>query len=660
MKQFNGRLSLGDSPISYPVIVRIEGNGIAIDGGLSLPENSPPDLVKQIWYFQDLDTSVPLTGNTEEVLLSHDKQPGATLYVADPEFVSTLAVKAPGLTARSWRLTGLNPAGGITATVAALAGLIYVSDFSPAKTIARVIPDSARTSLGLNVIKSFTKRKKVCSERNGQRALEMIMSKLSKAAGLEKPFKVTVLDWQLVNAFAAPGGQLVLTRGLIRRASSADMVAGVMAHEMGHGIEYHPEAGLVRAIGMSAAGEFFFTGSSSTLKNIGLVLATLSYTREAEREADNHALTILKKSGTAAKPLADFFASLEKKSGKSSLGKVLKKYRFLSTHPPNPERAKLFAAQKTYPTTPILSAKQWQDLRDICGRAPTRQEREKKLKERLKKRIETQSALLAADPNNTKALQKRAIAYSRLKQYDKALADANRLIELEPGKARHWSRRAYLHHYMKKYDEAVADYTKAIELDPDKSFRYAARARLYARQNKTDKAIADLSHAISLSPKNTNYLKRRGDLYTRQKNFQSAIYDYNALLAIAPKRTSVYVARAVAKRELKDFTGALADLDHVIKLSPRYAYAYFQRGETFNAMDRTKEAIASYSKSIEIHKPYLRALFARAQAYEKLGTRDAAIADYRRMQTIATKYQKSIQLKLKAQARLKALSDTKP
>ncbi len=104
----------------------------------------------------------------------------------------------------------------------------------------------------------------------------------------------------------------MLTRGLIAKADSPDEVAGVLAHEMGHGIEMHPETALVRALGLSAAAELMLGGSGGTLANIGIVLAQLSYTRDAERNADRHALEILKGAGVSAQGLAEFFTRVTK------------------------------------------------------------------------------------------------------------------------------------------------------------------------------------------------------------------------------------------------------------------------------------------------------------------------------------------------------------
>ena len=113
---------------------------------------------------------------------------------------------------------------------------------------------------------------------------------------------------------AAPGGQIILTRGLVQTAGSPDEVAGVLAHELGHALELHPETGIVRAMGLAAATQLIFAGSAGTVSNVGMVLTQLRYTRIAEREADAHAVRMLKGAGISAKGFGDFFERLEGKA----------------------------------------------------------------------------------------------------------------------------------------------------------------------------------------------------------------------------------------------------------------------------------------------------------------------------------------------------------
>ena len=189
------------------------------------------------------------------------------------------------------------------------------------------------------------------------------------SSGLDggRTFNVTVVDLGLVNAFATPGNRIVLTRGLIEKAGSADEVAGVLAHEIGHAVALDPETGIVRAIGMSAAVELMF-GGSGTVSNIGVLLAQLSYTRQAEAQADETALRLLEKAGISAKGFGQFFRRVNKEgdAGSDSAGGIA---GMLRTHPPTAERIRRVDAANTYRATPALSPEQWQAMKAMCPKA---------------------------------------------------------------------------------------------------------------------------------------------------------------------------------------------------------------------------------------------------------------------------------------------------
>jgi serine/threonine protein kinase/Tfp pilus assembly protein PilF len=76
------------------------------------------------------------------------------------------------------------------------------------------------------------------------------------------------------------------------------------------------------------------------------------------------------------------------------------------------------------------------------------------------------SKAIDLDPKYGHALHGRAVVYSNLHQYGKALADRTRIIDLEPKNAWAWTNRAVAYWNLHKYDKALADCTKAIELDP--------------------------------------------------------------------------------------------------------------------------------------------------------------------------------------------------
>ena len=288
---FSGRLTDGRSASSRMVTVRL-ARALELDPGGAVPET---------WAFHRLRPAVPLGKRSADVLLSSQDHPGATLFVAEPAFVKAILAVAPQLsqTAERWRYA--KPALLATAVVGLIAAAVYAFDLSPAAGIARMLPHDVRVLIGEQSVKSFTSGHKFCNAPAGTQALDAMAKKLSDAAGPGARFSVKVVDWDMVNAFAMPGEQVVLMRGLIEKAENPDEVAGVLAHEMGHGLALHPEAGIIRAIGIAAGMEMVLTGSSGTLGNIGGMLLQMQFTRQAETDADTHALELLR----GARILAD-------------------------------------------------------------------------------------------------------------------------------------------------------------------------------------------------------------------------------------------------------------------------------------------------------------------------------------------------------------------
>lgn len=334
-------------------------------GGLEITVASP--YARYVWPYAGLKAGEPLRSHAVDVLLSSTETPSATLFVPSSAFAAALRGYAPHLTASAERWRHARPWVFAAAFICGLIALIYAAGWSPIRSFAGILPESWRQRLGDQAVGSMTEGHKICSASDGVAAMIKLSTRLSTAAGTSKPFKVVVYDWSLMNAFAVPGGQVVITKGLIDKAQSADEVAGVLAHEMGHGIELHPETGIIRAIGLAAAVELMMGGAGGTLANVGLLLAQLGYTRVAEHEADLQALRLLKGAGISVQGLGDFFKRVEKIEDEDGFGKAMKQFDLLRTHPPTAERAELVRRQGRYPATPALDEASWRDLKAICA-----------------------------------------------------------------------------------------------------------------------------------------------------------------------------------------------------------------------------------------------------------------------------------------------------
>lgn len=361
---FEGRFSDGKTAAAQDVRIALSPRGLLI-----WFEKDGREL---IWPYGALETSEPLSPHAIDALVSYTYQPGASLFVPHGQFARALAKAAPHLTTRAARRRAAVPWLWAAAGVVAVLTLVSLAELSPARTLARMMPDTVRISLGDHSIRSLTDSRPICKTQSGNEAVQSMVQRLVGGSDHKPAFQVVVVDWDLVNAFATPGNRIVLTRGLIESAKSADEVAGVLAHEMGHAALLHPETSLVRVIGMSAAVELLLGGGSGTLANVGVLLTQLSYTRQAEEEADEEALKRLETSGISAKGLGDFFRRVSKMESPDGNSKQegATFLDMLRTHPPTSERIRRVDHAHRYPATPALSNAQWIALQSICTAKP--------------------------------------------------------------------------------------------------------------------------------------------------------------------------------------------------------------------------------------------------------------------------------------------------
>lgn len=351
--EFAGLYSDGATAAARRVTVRFRDEALEISG--------EDGSILVVWSFGALVSSGPLERG-EPANLGNRALPDARLFIDSPQFVDQLLAAAPHLTRGAERVRVLLPLIAALAVIAALIGAVWASGWSPAASIANLIPDTMRRMMGEHVVRFMTTGKPACTAGGGGAALDKLVLRLNEGTDGSDHFSVIVADVGMVNAFAAPGERIVVSRQLIDFVHSPEELAGIIAHEMGHGILRHPETGLVRSMGISAIITLFSGGDAGQLGNLGSLLLQFSYTREAERQADRQALTIMRRAELPAEPFAEFFDRLRKTEGDWSGGVI----DIFSTHPSLPERIDTVKGQPSYPHRTLLSGEEWQQLRSIC------------------------------------------------------------------------------------------------------------------------------------------------------------------------------------------------------------------------------------------------------------------------------------------------------
>lgn len=243
-----------------------------------------------------------------------------------------------------------------------------------AQSLAIVVPSSWESQLGSQVRKAIIEDlarstgqdldQIECNGTIGSKMLDKMVARLEPHIDSKLPLKVSVVKLDSMNAFAMPGGHIIIFDGLLRFARNADEVAGVLAHEAAHVERHHPNRKLIESGSTTVVLSLLFGdfGGRDLVLNLGRLLFTASYSRTMELEADRDAVETLQRAGVDAVPLARFLERIAARQGH-----LEERIGWLLSHPVSSDRAvairKLVTPGRR---TPVLDEGEFSALRLIC------------------------------------------------------------------------------------------------------------------------------------------------------------------------------------------------------------------------------------------------------------------------------------------------------
>lgn len=239
------------------------------------------------------------------------------------------AVRQPGTLKHRFRL-----GWGLLALVllAPLLGLVLflLNADRVADWVVDKVPVAQEARLGELVLAQTRLQMKLIDRGPAVEALAAIGARLTE--GSPHRYRWFVAQRPEVNAFAAPGGVVVVFSGLLTTAATAEELAGVLAHEVAHAELRHSLRGMIKGLGLRAlvallAGDI----SDNVLTGAATRLTELRFSRDAEREADANGLQRLLAARISPHGMLRFYERLtaEQRPTPPAL---------LSTHPASGER----------------------------------------------------------------------------------------------------------------------------------------------------------------------------------------------------------------------------------------------------------------------------------------------------------------------------------
>lgn len=355
-----------------PCLVQIEAHGLTVTYA---PDQDGAESRSESVRFSELSVSAGGLNHDQLVLHWAGSTGQKTLYLKNPDVIRAFRQMAPDHMSRPLEQAAEQVRqarqrhrvvwGLVSGTVLALVlGLWFGSDAFVELAVNR-IPVEWEQKLGESAYREFLTGQDVMKDGLAVAAVrEMTQRLASHVPNNPYRFEVTVVKSDVVNAFALPGGYVVVFTGLMKKAESPEEVAGVLAHELNHVLQRHGLERIIKQLGFVAVVSIVLgnpPGLGGVMKQLGVELMTLKFGRAQETEADTTGLDLLYRAKINPEGMITFFQRLVEKDE----GRV----EWLSSHPMSSARADHLKArlaempkQKTEPFS-----LEWSKVREVLG-----------------------------------------------------------------------------------------------------------------------------------------------------------------------------------------------------------------------------------------------------------------------------------------------------
>lgn len=249
-----------------------------------------------------------------------------------------------------WRLKGSGAVrssswlGTFLLIAAIVVALYFGIDLMSYAAVQRV-PPAVESQLSSVALGRISKNKLFDIDADAVRRVQEVGSRLTGALG-STPYKFEfhVMHRDEINAYAVPGGLVMLNSGLVAKLPDDAALAAVISHEMGHVVNRHALRLLLRDAGFFACAGVMAGEAAAELSTAGfsaLQLDTLRYGRHAELRADRFSVRLLSDAGYDPSAMIDVLEMLDENSPKSRL----EPSGYFANHPPLKTRIKLIRAE---------------------------------------------------------------------------------------------------------------------------------------------------------------------------------------------------------------------------------------------------------------------------------------------------------------------------
>ena len=319
----------GKNSKAYPVIIEL------LDLGIRITSSDGSDAINEFWNACDIHPTEFVEKNNLILRFGEDF-PYQTLQIQDERLIQKLSSRYNlDKKAKKYNLINRNGWRGYFVGIAIIATFIFcLFKFiipGVAQYAGQHLPVDVEESIGKHIAQSYLNNFRVDSAKT--KALVSFYNKLNYTSDFT--IKLYVVDFGEQNAFALPGGTIVVFSGIINAMDDPEQLAALIGHELAHVNKRHS----TKLIFRNLSTYLFLSVLLNDVNGITAVLVdnlntigSLSYSRDLEMEADLEGLTMMHASGIEKMGMVQLMEQLMSISDGSIIPE------FLSTHPISEKR----------------------------------------------------------------------------------------------------------------------------------------------------------------------------------------------------------------------------------------------------------------------------------------------------------------------------------
>ena len=323
MMNYTATYSNGQDAGRFPCKVQFHRSGISISY-----TSTEGELKNVLWEPQLLHPNMSSEGTKHQ--LTYGNFPYQTLQVMDEGFPAALQQLYPELKLkpnRQFAIMSVNYPlllGALAVLIGLVALVWWVLLPYAGKKVVEAIPVEYEIELGETMYASAIQEYEVNAEAG--KALTTFIHHFVDTSVY--PVKVDVVKQNELNAFAMPGGHIIVYDSILRSMESYEELAGLLAHEYSHVALRHSTRNIVSQMSVTVLLSVIFGGNDAlgdfVLHNAAQ-LKQLHYSRTLEEEADTHGFTLLREKHISPEGMITLFEKFKKIEHQAP--------EFFSTHP---------------------------------------------------------------------------------------------------------------------------------------------------------------------------------------------------------------------------------------------------------------------------------------------------------------------------------------